>query len=193
MSSHSKHNEIKKPYIHVSLVIFCSVNIYETRPMIAFSLTGYCLQLPAHTHNKQNSQTATVKNTFPTFFYFRTSVYLKRFQRPYRITIRCLSSCKSRTGGKWRHKYRQVNDDFSRWHRRVSSFTSCGNIKRRLVLRRTVWGKVFAMQEMIYHTTDDGVAHCTQFIGVKPITVGRQVVTSDWLPQTSPDVLSRDP
>ena len=49
------------------------------------------------------------------------------------------------------------------------------------------------MQERIYHTTDDGVAHCTQFIGVKPITVGRQVVTSDWLPQTSPDVLSRDP
>ena len=49
------------------------------------------------------------------------------------------------------------------------------------------------MQERIYHTTDDGVAHCTQFNGVKPITVGRQVVTSDWLPQTSADVLSRDP
>ena len=45
--------------------------------MIAFSLTGYCLQPTAHTHNTQNSQTAADKNTFLTFLDFRIYVSLK--------------------------------------------------------------------------------------------------------------------
>lgn len=85
----------------------------------------------------------------------------------------------------------RINDDFSRLHGRFSSFTSCDNIKRYIGVTQDSLRQ--AICDAREHTTDDGVAHCTQLIGVKPITVGRQVVTSDWLPQTSPDVLSRDP